>query len=211
MLHNLHNSDGVDPTSVQGNLPGAVFTLYPNFLSRELSDFFYETLLNAPVKQGRVHSGLEHRKSCVYSQLRNPDGTLKPYYYAGKKNTPFEYPDELVFLQDLVQKYTNCEYNSAIVNLYENGYDDIGWHSDDMRSLEPTSTIASISFGAPRWFDVRALDRAPDPEKELSIRTTHGNMMIMGPGMQTYYQHRIRREPTCAEPRINITFRLSKK
>jgi alkylated DNA repair dioxygenase AlkB len=40
------------------------------------------------------------------------------------------------------------KFNSCLLNLYHDGNEGMGWHSDDEKSIEDNSSIASVSFGA---------------------------------------------------------------
>ena len=202
--------DGIINEYVDMGLPGAILHYYENFLSADLADFYFETFELMPFTQGRVRMGLEHRLTCFYGELTNADGTPREYYYAGKMNTPLEFSDELRTLKESIEAATGYQFNSCLVNLYQHGYHKIGLHSDSEQSLVPGSAIASVSLGAERNFDIRAKNNAPDPNYEARIRVKHGSMIIMANQMQTYYKHQVPQEAKVKEPRINLTFRLSR-
>ena len=42
-----------------------------------------------------------------------------------------------------------------LANLYRDGHDSVAWHSDDEPSLGQNPTIASLSFGDTRNFEMR--------------------------------------------------------
>lgn len=50
---------------------------------------------------------------------------------------------------------TGIEFNSLAANLYRDGHDSIGWHSDDEPIMGKTPVIASLSFGDERVFELR--------------------------------------------------------
>lgn len=199
-------------------LDGCILRYYENFLSKELTDFYYETFELLPFTQGRVRSGLENRQSCFCSTLVDDTGNLKKYSYSGKINTPIRFSDEMKTLADTITQTLlldgeHAVFNSCLANLYVNGSSNIGYHSDSERDLAPGSIIASISLGAERYFDVAATDDVPyriddrEIQRKISIRVKHGSMVIMGGKLQNYYKHQLRREAACRAPRINLTFR----
>ena len=49
-----------------------------------------------------------------------------------------------------VESSGSAQFNSSLPNLYYNGYEGIGWHSDDVITLGRHPEIASLSFGADR-------------------------------------------------------------
>lgn len=46
-------------------------------------------------------------------------------------------------------------FNSVLINLYRDGRDSVSWHSDDEFSLGIHPTIASVSLGEVRKFEMR--------------------------------------------------------
>lgn len=61
----------------------------------------------------------------------------------------------LLKLREAVEKSTGCSFNSLLCNLYQDGHDSIGWHSDNEASLGAKPTIASLSLGDTRVFSLR--------------------------------------------------------
>lgn len=58
-------------------------------------------------------------------------------------------------LKDRLEEVTGIHYNSMLANLYRDGHDSVAWHSDDELCLGPEPTIASLSFGDTRNFELR--------------------------------------------------------
>lgn len=61
----------------------------------------------------------------------------------------------LVSLCETVTAASGGSFNSLLCNLYRDGHDSIGWHSDDEASLGMEPTIASLSLGDTRVFSLR--------------------------------------------------------
>ncbi len=202
-------ADGISQVGFNYNLPGAELIYYQNFMSPELANFYFETFMQLPFVQGRVRGGVENRLSCFYSELV-VGSELKSYEYSGKINPSLPFTDEMLFLKKSIEYVTGTTYNSCLVNLYISGKSTIGFHSDSEKSLKKYSTIASISLGAERWFDVVNKEDGPYATgyaTDMSIRTKHGSLITMGGAMQTHYKHRLRAEAKVKNPRINLTFR----
>jgi alkylated DNA repair dioxygenase AlkB len=108
-------------------------------------------------------------------------------------------------LRRLVSKAAGCNFNSVLVNLYRDGNDSMGWHSDNEPELGAAPVIASISLGATRDFHVRSRRGAGDVQ---SIPLTHGSLLVMHGSSQSEWQHALPRRKRVTEPRINLTFRL---
>lgn len=77
-----------------------------------------------------------------------------PYPYTYSKSTKMALPwtEELLELKSIVEKKTMETYNSCLLNLYHNGEEGMGWHSDDEEELKENGAIASLSLGAERNF-----------------------------------------------------------
>ena len=54
-----------------------------------------------------------------------------------------------------LEENTGLQFNSVLANLYRDGHDSVAWHADDEASLGDNPTIASISFGDMRMFEMR--------------------------------------------------------
>lgn len=111
-------------------------------------------------------------------------------------------------LRKRLESITGSRFNSMLANLYRDGGDKIGWHSDNEPELGPEPVIASISLGAERRFDLRRRD---DHSKVARIVLEHGSLLIMGGGTQKNWQHGIARRTEKVGERINLTFRLTDK
>ncbi|MGC1927444.1 MAG: alpha-ketoglutarate-dependent dioxygenase AlkB [Candidatus Nitrosopolaris sp.] len=103
----------------------------------------------------------------------------------------------------MVEKLTETKFNSCLLNLYHNGSEGIAWHSDDEKSLEKNSTIASLSLGAERKFSFKH----KQTKQTISLVLEHGSLLIMEDATQTYWLHSLPKSKKITGPRINLTFR----
>jgi alkylated DNA repair dioxygenase AlkB len=102
--------------------------------------------------------------------------------------------------------HNNIHYNSALLNLYRDGSDSMGWHSDDEPELGDRPVIASLSFGASRRFRLKHRYRSDlDP---VALTLSHGSLLIMYADTQKNWKHSIPKSSKVREPRINLTFRF---
>jgi alkylated DNA repair dioxygenase AlkB len=92
----------------------------------------------------------------------------------------------------------------VLANLYRNGQDSMGWHSDSEPELGEAPVIASLSFGAPRTFRFRSKETR---EIAGSIELAHGSLLLMAGATQRLYQHALPRSARIDDARINLTFR----
>lgn len=148
----------------------------------------------------------ERRNLRLYGkQVREPRDTVwlgdASYRYSGRTNTPHPWPDDLLGLVASVEQATGARYNSCLLNRYQDGKDSIALHADDEPELGPEPTIASLSLGAARRFQIRGT------EDRLDLQLTHGSLLCMQAPMQRHYRHGIPKEPKVTGQRINLTFR----
>ena len=126
------------------------------------------------------------------------------YRYSGTDFTSVTWPDYLASLAKDLSQIAGVEFNSVLLNLYRNGQDSMGWHSDDEPELGETPVIASLSLGAERDFTLRPSGAT---RQAYSLPLQHGSLLIMKAGMQSDWQHALPRRARVSEPRINLTFR----
>ena len=84
------------------------------------------------------------RLMCWYG---DPDAV---YTYSGVTHTPLAWTDILLKLKQRLETVTGKEFNSMLANLYRDGNDSMGWHSDKEKELGTAPFIASLSFGDAR-------------------------------------------------------------
>ena len=128
---------------------------------------------------------------------------LCSYTYSGVKKNPQNWTTELILIKEQLEEISQYEFNSCLLNLYHDGDDGMGWHSDDEEELDPTSPIASLSLGAQRKFAFR---HKKDKES-ISLFLENGSALIMHPPTQEYWQHALLKTKTASDARINLTFR----
>ena len=126
------------------------------------------------------------------------------YSYSGITMHPKPWLPELTHLRTRVESLAACSFNSVLINLYRDGRDSMGWHSDDESELGPEPVIASVSLGSTRRFKLRRRD---DHSVKVSIELAHGDLVIMSASTQTLWQHQIPKTARPLGPRVNLTFR----
>jgi alkylated DNA repair dioxygenase AlkB len=123
------------------------------------------------------------------------------YVYSGIRNEPQPWPLWLKQLRDRVGLETSARYNSCLGNLYRDGSDSVALHADDEPELGHEPTIASLSLGASRKFQLRHATAAP-----IDLTLDDGDLLVMSGAMQREWKHGVPKTRT-AGPRINLTFR----
>lgn len=113
------------------------------------------------------------------------------------------YPELLIELQQNIEKICKDTFNSCLLNLYHDGSEGMGWHSDDEKELSPNGTIASLSFGVDRLFQFKH----KTSNKIIDIVLEDSSLLIMKGVTQKYWLHSLPIRKKICLPRINLTFR----
>lgn len=127
------------------------------------------------------------------------------YTYSGVALDPLPWLPELTTIRCRLEAAVGHGFNSVLLNLYRDGADGMGWHSDDEPELGPRPTIASLSFGATRRFLLRHRDRRDLATVEIA--PAHGSLLVMSGTTQRFWKHRVPKSARPLAPRLNLTFR----
>ena len=132
--------------------------------------------------------------------------------YSGREVTsiPWENYPCVLDMKKHVGEFCGTEFTTALLNLYRDGTECLGYHSDKVSAGGGESLIASISLGASRDFAIKPLAGACNAvvTKPVNIPLHNGSLLIMSGSMQEFWQHSVPKRKSCKEPRINITFRM---
>jgi len=131
----------------------------------------------------------------------------KTYSYSGNKYDPLPWTKELLEIKGRVEPLSGTVFNSVLLNYYRDGNDSVAWHSDDEYELGFKPTIASVSFGQERRFDVR---NKQDHKNKCSVVLENGSVLLMKGNLQQEWQHRIPKSTQSMRSRVNLTFRVIK-
>lgn len=115
----------------------------------------------------------------------------------------------------------DCTFNSAHINLYNDGGEHVSWHTDeDVELYGDAPLIASVSFGATRDFVLRRMSGAPytpswrpcEPREHRRYVLRDGDVLVMRGSTQRHFEHAVLKAATSEArgPRINITFRAAR-
>lgn len=181
------------------DLPDTELILYDNFFTKAESDRYYDVLLNST--QWREYEMEIYDKTYTVPRMIA--------WYEDKENEGADpiLPDWTAELQEIrrrVEKETEVDFNSVLLNYYRNGNDGVGWHSDREKNCGKNPIIASVSFGETRIFRLRHKFKK---ELQVEIPLHHGSYLLMAGETQSYWQHQVPKTARDILPRINLTFR----
>lgn len=185
------------------HIPDADIRFMHRFLDPPTSRRYFNKLMDeTPWSQPIIRVwGKEHRQprlSCWYGE---PDAI---YRFSGKTFHPHPWTSTLRNLLPAVQAATGFRFNSVLLNLYRDGDDSMGMHSDNEAELGPLPVIASLSLGDTRLFKFKHRQYHTTSK---SIALTDGSLLLMAGRTQECWLHGVRKERHNVGPRINLTFR----
>jgi alkylated DNA repair dioxygenase AlkB len=186
------------------DLPDADIRLFRSALPQQAADNCYSRIFDETDWQERdIFIWGKRRKQPRLIAWYGDKGAS--YAYSGNRFEPSPWTPLLKKLRQKVEALSQSSFNSVLLNLYRDSNDNMGWHSDNEAELGPKPTIASLSLGATREFQLKHVNR-PDIGI-VKIALTHGSLLVMSGTTQQYWLHAIKREKNHVSPRINLTFR----
>ena len=183
--------------------PGTELRYFQNFfLPAEADNIFNQLHEQTPWQQdpitvfGKTYP--QPRLTALYA-----NNTL-PYSYSGITMHPHQMNPLLLDIQNRLRQVCNSEFTTVLLNLYRDGKDSNGWHADNEKELGKNPVIASLSFGAERFFHLKHRNQK---ELRLKIPLHSGSLLLMEGATQHHWLHQIAKTARAVGPRINLTFR----
>ena len=170
--------------------------------SPEESDLLFEELL--------ATSPWQHDEVILFGQKRilsrkvawmGDEGFTYSYSGTSKSASPWS-PALLMIKERIEQQISHC-FNSCLLNLYHDGSEGMGWHSDDEKTLGRNPVIASVSFGAERIFKLKHRKSG----EVVSVLLEDSSLLGMKGETQHHWVHTMPKTKKITTPRINLTFR----
>ena len=127
------------------------------------------------------------------------------YTYSGITHEPLPWIPILQTLRGVVEDIAGARFNSVLCNLYRNGQDSMGYHSDDEPELGRHPVIASFSIGAERALHFRHRTDASIPTVKVVLPSM--SVLLMRGATQEQWKHALPKIKAVVVPRINLTFR----
>ncbi|TRO65383.1 alpha-ketoglutarate-dependent dioxygenase AlkB family protein [Christiangramia sabulilitoris] len=185
------------------NLKDAKVEYYQYFLTKKNADRYLTQLLK--------YEKWRHDKIKLFGrEIFQPRLTAlfgesgKSYTYSGLEMKPVSFTSELEEIRTNCEKVCNSSFNVCLANLYRDGSDSMGWHSDNEKELGDEPVIASVSLGAERIFHIK---HKTDKSETQKIRLHHGSLLIMKGKTQESWKHQLPKSKRVVSPRVNLTFR----
>ena len=183
------------------NFEGEAIYYGPIFSLEQSSLFFDDLLNNIEWKNEEIimfgKEIISKRKVAFYAD----DGV--DYTYSNKTKKGLSWTASLLKIKSVVENYTHVNYNGCLLNLYHDGNEAMGWHSDNEKEIKPNSSIASVSIGIERKFSFKN----KLSKETIAVQLENGSLLEMKGAIQKHWLHALPKSKKITQPRINLTFR----
>ena len=183
--------------------PGGELAYIRDFIQASRAEELFSKLFREPFWQSRSIT-MFGREVMQPRQIAFQGDSGICYAYSSDVLDAEPWHEDLAALRTEIELKAGCRFNCVLLNLYRDGHDSMGWHSDDEKELGSYPTIASVSLGGVRRFVLRCTS---DRQQKLEIEPASGSLMIMRGDLQHYWQHALPKTARAVGPRINLTFR----
>ena len=175
---------------------------YPGVLTQTVADDYFDRL-SKNIAWKNDESVIMGRRIITKRMVAWYGDLPFSYAYSGTTKKALKWTAELSEIRKLAEEITGAKFNSCLLNLYHNGGEGLGWHSDNESTLVANATIASFSLGAERefWF------RHRKSKQKIAITLTNGSLLAMSGTTQTHWAHSLPKSAKVKKARINLTFR----
>ena len=172
------------------------------FIDSKEATSLMENLKNAlPWQQTEITVfGKKHPIPRLNAWVGAPDANM---VYSKTTFYPKPWTEPLLRLKHKIETWCQHPFNSVLANLYRNGQDKMGWHSDDEKELGTNPFIASLSLGPDRDFVMKHKTL----KHQCKVHLQHGDLLTMYGTTQHHYKHALPQRLRLKIPRINLTFR----
>ena len=162
-----------------------------------------ECLETKPFQPMLKFKGIEVPQPRLISWLA--DDPALTYAYSGIFLEPKPMPPAIQKLSKRLESDLSTRFPTCLLNIYRNGRDSVSWHSDNEKELGANSTIATVSLGAIRTFELK--HRHMKPNRIVRIGLRPASLLVMIGRTQSVWLHQIPKEPAVIDQRISLTFR----
>lgn len=176
---------------------------YQGFLNEKESLFYFRMLLNE-YDYRQVPVRIYDREVLQPKLTALAGETGEDLEYSSNILPVQPWTENLLTLKEKVEEAAAIRFTHALLNLYRDGKDGVGWHRDKEKPWGLDPVIASLSLGAARTFQMRS-------KIIKSVELTSGSLVIMKGLSQQCWEHRIPKTNKRIGPRLNITFRVMQK
>lgn len=175
---------------------------FKNFISQNDCEKLYQYFLNSIPWTKDTITVFGNTYDIPRKQAYFADAGMN-YSYSGKKMNLLKWDPTLLEIKNKIENKLEVSFNACLMNLYETGEDSNGWHADNEKELGTNPTIASVSLGEERVFQIK--HQATKSRKDLTLE--NGSLLHMAGEFQHHWKHCLPKRKNINKARINLTFR----
>ena len=174
-----------------------------NFLEKDVSDNYFSEIMKSVTWHKELKSIIDGTTVKINRKMAYISDNPIIYKYANLELTGDVWNDTLLSIKKEIEDRTTYKFNSVLLNLYENGKEEIRWHSDKEEQLGKNPVIVSLNLGAGRTFHMKRKSDGYD----IQYFMENGDLLIMLENCQENWLHAILKEKEVKDQRISLTFR----
>jgi alkylated DNA repair dioxygenase AlkB len=182
---------------------GGTVNYYGQIIQAAKADYFLNTLLEK-IDWRNDEAFIFGRRILTKRKVAWYGDQQFEYSYSNTIKRAVQWTPDLIVLKEITERVTGERFNSCLLNLYHDGNEGVGWHSDGEKDLKENGAIASLSFGAERRF----MFRNKKTKRIISVFLEHGSLLVMKDATQKNWVHRLPPDKAVRMPRVNLTFRI---
>ena len=177
----------------------------PSFITESECKYYIDKLIKTIEWENEVIN-LFGREIIMKRQIAFYADDEITYTYSKNEKIGKKWNEVLISLKNKVEAKTKIKYNACLLNLYHDGTDGMGWHSDNEKEIIENSSIVSLSFGADRKFSFKN----KKTKQTISLILENGSLLEMKDNTQKNWLHALPKTKKIKNIRINLTFRQIK-
>jgi alkylated DNA repair dioxygenase AlkB len=189
--------------SLKNYLPNdGIVNYIEDFYTDKKSEYFYQQLLDN-ISWKHEELNMFGKKIVTKRKVAFYGDSGKAYTYSNKEKIALPWTENLKSIKADLESQFDIKFNTCLLNLYHDGNEGMGWHTDDEKELEENGLIASLSFGATRKFSFKH----KITKDKIDFHLASGSLLLMREETQRHWLHQLSKTRKILQPRINLTFR----
>lgn len=148
------NGQGASGSRIDLDDQGSVLYYYPNFLSTDEAKRYFDSLLASIPWKNQDDSWEQQPRKVAWFSDKGETLTYSKVKLASNAWHPLllELKEQIIRLPEVALYHAHTKIDSCLANLYLNGDNFLGFHSDKPLMWGPRPLIASLTLGSERRF-----------------------------------------------------------
>lgn len=180
--------------------------LIPGVLSPEIAEKYFN-LLMAEIPWQSTLKTIDGSEKKLKRQMAYAYDRVVEYQFGNFTLPGIAWTPTLLELKEIVEKTLDIKFNSVLLNRYDDGKDEIKWHSDKEEQLGDNPVIGCLNLGSTRKFHFIKKSENKTDSVKMFCELSAGDLLVMKENCQKNWLHAILPEKEIKTPRISLTFR----